>query len=116
MYALKNRVQLIGRLGSKPELKEMANGKRRVSFSIVTVETYHNAQGYRITERQSHRLIAWGKVAEIALRFLDKGIEIAIEGKLVNRHYSDKEGQRRIITEIQINELLLLGSRIPVEA
>jgi single-strand DNA-binding protein len=111
MYALRNKVQLIGNLGGKPEVKETENGKRLAQFNIATNETYRNAKGEKVTETQWHRVIAWGKIAEIAERFLDKGKEVAIEGKLVNRSYTDKEGNKRYITEVQVNELLLLGAK-----
>ena len=115
MYALKNKVQLIGNLGGKPEVKETENGKKLVTFSIATNESYRNAKGEKITETQWHRVVAWGKVAEIAEKYLDKGKEIAIEGKLVNRSYTDKDGIKKYITEVQISELLMLGAK-PAEA
>ena len=80
-------------------------------FSMATNESYRNAQGERITETQWHNLIAWGKLADIAERFLIKGKEVAVEGKLINRSYNDKEGNKRYVTEIQVNELLLLGTK-----
>jgi single-strand DNA-binding protein len=80
-------------------------------FSVATNESYRNTNGERITETQWHNLIAWGKLADIAERFLQKGKEVAIEGKLVNRSYQDREGNKRYVTEIQVNELLLLGSK-----
>jgi single-strand DNA-binding protein len=116
MYALKNKVQLIGHLGAKPEVKQTENGKKLASFSIATSESYKNAKGERVTDTQWHRVVAWGKVAEIAEKYLDKGREIAVEGKLVNRNYTDKEGVKKYITEIQISELLLLGAKAEQEA
>jgi len=111
MYALKNKVQLIGNLGGKPEIKEMESGKKLAQFSLATSESYRNAKGEKITETQWHRVVAWGKVAEIVEKFLDKGKEVAIEGKLVNRSYTDKEGNKKYITEVQASELLLLGAK-----
>ena len=111
MYALRNKVQLIGNLGAKPEVKNTENGKKLAQFSVATNESYRNANGEKITETQWHRVIVWGKLAEIAEQYLDKGKEIALEGKLVNRSYTDKEGIKRYITEIQANELLMLGSK-----
>lgn len=111
MYALKNKVQLIGNLGGKPEIKETESGKKLAQFSVATNESYRNAKGEKITETQWHRLVAWGKLAEIAEKYLDKGKEVAIEGKLVNRSYTDKEGNKKYITEIQVNELLMLGAK-----
>lgn len=116
MYALKNKVQLIGHLGAKPEVKQTENGKKLASFSIATSESYKNAKGERVTDTQWHRVVAWGKVAEIAEKYLDKGREIAVEGKLVNRNYTDKEGVKKYVTEIQISELLLLGAKAEQEA
>jgi single-strand DNA-binding protein len=109
MYALKNKVQLIGNLGSAPEVRNTESGKKLVRFSIATNEQYKNAKGERVTETQWHNLIAWGKVADIVEKYLTKGTEVAIEGKLINRNYMDKEGNKKYITEIQVNELLMLG-------
>ena len=109
MYALKNKVQLIGNLGGKPEVKKTESGKKLAQFSIATSESYRNAQGEKVTETQWHRVIAWGKLAEIAEKYLEKGKEVAIEGRLINRSYNDKEGNKKYITEIQLNELLMLG-------
>jgi single-strand DNA-binding protein len=109
MYALKNKVQLIGNLGNAPEVRNTESGKKLVRFSVATNEQYKNAKGERVTETQWHNLIAWGKIADIAEKFLVKGTEVAIEGKLVNRNYTDKEGNKKYITEIQVNELLMLG-------
>ncbi len=109
MYALKNKVQLIGNLGNAPEVRNTETGKKLVRFSVATNEQYKNAKGERVTETQWHNLIAWGKVADVAEKFLLKGTEVAVEGKLVNRNYMDKEGNKKYITEIQVTELLMLG-------
>lgn len=109
MYALKNKVQLIGNLGNNPEIKTLDSGKKMAKFSVATNETYRNAKGEKVVETQWHNLIAWGKVAEIAEKFLHKGSEVALEGKLINRSYNDKDGNKKYITEVQVNELLLLG-------
>lgn len=112
MYALKNKVQLIGNLGGKPEVKETESGKKLATFSIATSESYRNAKGERVTETQWHRIVAWGKLAEIAEKYLDKGKEVVLEGKLVNRSYSDKDGNKKYITEIQASELLMVGAKM----
>ena len=78
MYALKNKVQLIGNLGAKPEVKETETGKKLATFSIATSESYRNGKGEKVTETQWHRVVAWGKVADIAEKYLDKGKEVAI--------------------------------------
>jgi single-strand DNA-binding protein len=111
MYALKNKVQLIGNLGSNPEIKTLEGGKKMAKFSIATNESYRNAKGEKINETQWHNLVAWGKVAEIVEKYLTKGSEVAVEGKLTNRTYNDKEGNKKYFTEIQVNELLMLGER-----
>lgn len=88
MYALRNKVQLIGNLGNAPEVKTTENGKKLATFSIATSESYRNAKGEKVKDTQWHRVVAWGKVAEIAEKYLEKGKEVAIEGKLVNRSLS----------------------------
>ena len=111
MYALKNKVQLIGNLGNAPEVKTFETGRKMARFSVATHESYRNAKGEKVTETQWHSLVAWGKVAEIVEKYLTKGKEVAIEGKLINRSYNDKEGIKKYITEIQVNELLMLGAK-----
>ena len=113
MYALKNKVQLIGNLGNAPEVKNTENGKKLARFSMATNETYRGRTGEKITETTWHNVVAWGKVADIAEKFLTKGKEIAIEGTLINRSYTDKDGIKRYVTEIQVNELLLIGGEKP---
>lgn len=113
MYALKNKVQLIGNLGNSPEVRITETGKKIVKFSLATNQTYRNANGEKIKETMWHNLHAWGNIAEIAEKYLLKGSEVAIEGKLINRNYTDKEGNKKYITEIQVNEMLLLGSKAP---
>jgi single-strand DNA-binding protein len=112
MYALKNKVQLIGNLGGKPEVKQTESGKKLATFSIATSEIYRNAKGEKVTETQWHRVVAWGKIAEIVEKYLDKGREVAIEGKLITRSYTDKAGIRKFITEVQVAELLMLGAKV----
>ena len=111
MNALKNKVQLIGNLGNAPEVKNTEKGKKLAKFSIATNETYYNAKGEKVTETQWHNLIAWGKVAELVEKYLSKGSEVAIEGKLMNNNYTDKDGNKRYSTEIQVHELLLIGGK-----
>ena len=111
MYALKNKVQLIGNLGNAPEIKSIESGKKMARFSIATNENYRNAKGEKVTETTWHNLVAWGKVAELAEKFLQKGTEVVIEGKLINRSYTDKDGIKKYISEVQVNELLLLNDK-----
>jgi len=109
--ALKNKVQLIGNLGQAPEIKTFESGKKMARFSVATNEDYRNAKGEKVRDTQWHNLVAWGKLADIVEKYLTKGKEVAIEGKLVNRSYNDKEGNKKYISEIQVNELLMLGSK-----
>ena len=111
MFSLRNKVQLIGNLGKSPDVKSTEAGKKLVRFSVATNETYTNTKGEKVKETQWHNLVAWGKVADIAEKYLDKGSEVAIEGKLISKDYLDKEGVKKYVTEIQVNELLLLGSK-----
>lgn len=111
MSNLRNKVQLIGNLGSDPKVKNLENGKTVASFSLATNETYKNASGEKVTETQWHNLVAWGPTAKIVDKYLKKGKEIACEGKLITRNYEDKEGVKRYVTEIWVNEILLLGSK-----
>ncbi|MFT4857284.1 MAG: single-strand DNA-binding protein [Algoriphagus sp.] len=110
MNALRNKVQLIGHLGSKIELKTLESGKIVGNVNMATNETYKNQKGEKITETTWHRLVIWGKNAELIEKYTDKGSEIAIEGKISNRDYSDKDGVKRYISEIVVNEFLLMGS------
>jgi single-strand DNA-binding protein len=111
MNTLRNKVQLIGNLGNNPEIIELESGKKLAKFSIATNETYKNVQGEKITDTQWHNVVAWNKTAEIAEKYLEKGKEIAIEGKLTSRSYDDKDGNKRYVTEVIVNELLMLGNK-----
>lgn len=111
MNSLRNKVQLIGNLGQAPEVVTFENGNKLAKFSLATNETYKNAKGEKQVETQWHNLIAWGKTAEIIEKFVKKGQEIAIEGKIVYETYDGKDGSKRHATKIQINELVMLGKK-----
>ncbi|MCB0484579.1 MAG: single-stranded DNA-binding protein [Flavobacteriaceae bacterium] len=111
MNALKNKVQLIGNLGNNPEIVTLSSGKKLAKFTIATNEVYRNAKGEKVQETQWHNLVAWNKTAEIVEKYLSKGNEVAVEGKLTSRSYEDKEGVKKYITEIVVNELLMLGGK-----
>jgi single-strand DNA-binding protein len=108
MNQVKNKVQLIGHLGQDPDIKTFENDKKVATMSLATSEQYKNAQGEKVTETQWHSVVAWGKLAEIAEKYLVKGTEVVVEGKLVNKNYTDKQGIKRYVTEVQANELLIL--------
>jgi len=111
MNNLRNKVQLIGNLGNAPEIINLESGKKLAKFAIATNESYRNAKGETVKETQWHNLVAWGKTAEIVEKYLTKGNEVAIEGKLTSRSYEDKEGNKKYITEVVVNELLMLGGK-----
>ena len=108
---MRNKVQLIGNLGQNPEVTEVNGGKKMAKFSLTTNETYKNKAGEKITDTQWHNLVAWGKTADIIEKYVKKGSEIAIEGRLLNRNYTDKDGVKRYVTEIQVSELVMLGKK-----
>ncbi|MEO9894638.1 single-stranded DNA-binding protein [Aurantibacter sp.] len=109
MNALKNSVQLIGHLGQDPEIVNLSSGTKLAKFSVATSDSYKNAQGEKVEDTQWHNVVAWGKTAEIVENYLVKGKQVAVEGKLTHRSYESKEGEKRYITEIKCNELLMLG-------
>ncbi len=108
MNTMKNRVQLIGHVGSDPEVKTFEGGKV-ANLNIATNDSYTNKKGEKVEQTEWHRLVAWDKNAEIIEKFVTKGKEIAIEGKLTSRSYDDKEGNKRYITEVVVNDIMLLG-------
>lgn len=109
MNTLKNSVQLIGNLGNDPQVKQLDSGKVVANLSIATSDSYKNKDGDKIEDTQWHDLVAWGRTAEIVEKYLKKGSRIAIEGKLTHRNYDDKEGNKRYVTEVLVNELLMLS-------
>ncbi len=111
MSTLRNKVQLIGNVGENPELTVLENGKKVVRLSLATNSYYKNAQGKKVQSTDWHTLVAWGKLAEIIEDYAAKGKEIAIEGKLTSRSYETKSGDKRYITEIIVNEVVLLGAK-----
>ncbi|MGK0254037.1 MAG: single-strand DNA-binding protein [Mariniflexile sp.] len=109
MNTLRNKVQLIGNLGNDPEIINLESGKTLAKFAIATNESYTNTKGEKITDTQWHNVVAWGKTAQIIEKYVTKGKEVAIEGKLTSRSYDDKDGTKRYITEVVCSELLMLG-------
>ena len=111
MSSLRNKVQLIGNLGNDPEMVNLDSGKKLAKFSLATNEIYTNVQGERITNTDWHNLVAWGKTADVIEKYVIKGKEIAIEGKLTTRGYDTKEGEKRYVTEVVVSDLVLLGGK-----
>ncbi len=111
MNSLRNSVRLIGHLGEAPKVRKLESGKIVANFSIATNEVYRNGNGEKISETTWHKLVAWNKPAEIVEQYLKKGSEVAIEGKLTNHSYDDKEGQKHYITEVVVNSILMLDKK-----
>ena len=109
MNTLRNKVQLIGHVGQEPEIKNFEGGKKLANLSIATNDVYYNDKGDKVEQTEWHKISAWGKTAEVIERFVTKGKEIAIEGKLTHRNYDDKDGNKRYVTEVVVTELLLIG-------
>jgi single-strand DNA-binding protein len=110
MKSLRNSVQLIGRLGKDPEVK-MFGEKKKASFSIATTDSYKNAKGEKVEDTQWHNIVIWGGLATVAEKYLKKGNEVAIEGKLVHRVYETSAGEKKFFTEISANDLVMLGGK-----
>jgi single-strand DNA-binding protein len=111
MNALRNSVRLIGHLGEEPKVRKLDSGKKVANFSIATNEIYNDSAGVKQSETTWHRLVAWGKQADIAEKYLKKGSEIAMEGKLTNRSYDGKNGEKHYISEIVVNSMLMLDKK-----
>jgi len=106
---MKNRVQLIGNAGNDQIIKNLDGGKKVANLTIATNDSYKNDKGERIEQTEWHNVVAWGKTAEIMEKFVTKGKQIAIDGKLTHRSYDDKNGEKRYITEVVVSEIMLLG-------
>lgn len=114
MNNLKNSVRLIGNVGANPEMKAFDNaekgGNKMARFSIATNEHYTDKKGEKQTNTEWHNVVAWGKTAELAEQLLQKGTEVAIEGKLATRSW-EKDGEKKYMTEVVVNELLVLSKK-----
>jgi single-strand DNA-binding protein len=108
MTTLNNKVQLIGNLGKDPEIKELDGGRKVAKFSLATTESYKNDAGEKISETSWHNIVAWNGLASIAEKYLNKGREVAVEGRITYRNYEDKDGQKKYFTEIILSQIHLL--------
>lgn len=111
VMSLRNKVTLIGHTGKEVEMMSFDNGTLKATVSLATNDHYTNAKGEKVEETQWHSLVAFGKTAEIFQKYVSKGKEIAIEGKITYRSYDDKDGVKRYVTEIKVDEILLLGGK-----
>ncbi|UJF30226.1 single-stranded DNA-binding protein [Kaistella sp. 97-N-M2] len=108
--SLRNKVTLIGRTGKEVEIVKFDNGKL-AKVSLATTDHYTNALGEKVEETQWHNLVVNGKLADIMEKYVEKGKEIAVEGKIVYRNYEDKEGVKRFTTDIRVDQLVLLSGK-----
>ncbi|GAP42303.1 single stranded DNA-binding protein [Lentimicrobium saccharophilum] len=111
MNSLRNRVQLIGHLGADPEVKTFENNRKVARLSLATNDEYTDKEGQKVKQTQWHQLVVWGRLADTCEKYLAKGKEVAIEGKLTYRTWNDKDGKSHNITEIMVNELLMMGGK-----
>lgn len=111
MKSLRNSVQLIGRLGKDPEVRTFESGKMMATFSIATTDSYKNQKGEKVEDTQWHNIVIWGKLADVAGKYLKKGNEVVVEGKLVHRAYETSAGEKRYITEVNVNDLVMVGGK-----
>tara|TARA_B110001469_G_scaffold23361_1_gene24089 strand:+ start:3101 stop:3436 length:336 start_codon:yes stop_codon:yes gene_type:complete len=111
MNTLRNKVQLIGRLGGEPEIVTFQDGNKLAKFSMATDDSYKDKEGVKVERAYWHNVVVRGGLVSVVENYVKKGQEIAVEGKLTNRSYETKEGEKRYVTEILVNDLLLLGSK-----
>ncbi|MCP4052402.1 MULTISPECIES: single-stranded DNA-binding protein [Mesoflavibacter] len=109
MNALKNKVQLIGRLGQDPEIVTFNDGNKMAKFSLATDDSYKDKNGNKVERAYWHNIVVKNGLVKVVEDYVTKGQEIAIEGKLTNRTWEDKEGNKRYVTEVVCNELLMLS-------
>ena len=116
MKNLRNKVQLIGNLGADPEVREFESGKTVVTMSLATTESYRNKNGDYSKEVQWHKVIAWNNLAKSIGKYLKKGNEVVIDGKLNHRTYEGNDGKQRKITEVVANDFIILKRKAEARA
>ena len=109
MNNLSNSVRLTGRLGAAPELRTLESDKKVAKISLATRYYRKNGKGETVEETHWHQLVLWNQQAEVAEKYLNKGSQIAIEGHLANRFYTDKDGVGHYVTEVIVSEMMMLG-------
>jgi single-strand DNA-binding protein len=110
-----NKVILVGNLGKDPEVRTLENGAKVANFTLATSESYKNREGQRVTQTEWHNIVLWRGLADIAERYLRKGNQVYIEGKIKSRSWDDKDGIKRYTTEILGDNLTMLGGRRDME-
>ena len=106
-----NKVLLIGRLGKDPEIRYTPDGSPVANFSLATSENWTDKNGTRQERTEWHNIVAWRKLADLSKRFLTKGRQVYIEGRIQTREWDDRDGNKRRTTEVIANQMVLLGSR-----
>ncbi|GGD95534.1 single-stranded DNA-binding protein [Planktosalinus lacus] len=109
MNALRNKVQLIGRLGQDPEIINFADGNKMAKFSLATDDSYKDKEGKKVERTDWHNVVIKGGMAKVVESYVNKGQEIAVEGKLTTRTWEDKEGNKRYFTEVVCSDMLMLS-------
>lgn len=105
-----NKVILVGNLGADPETRYSSTGTAVTNFRIATSENWTNKEGGKETRTEWHRIVSFGKLAEICAEYLNKGKQVYVEGRLQSRSWEDKEGNKRWTTEVVANNMVMLGS------
>lgn len=111
MNTLRNKVQLIGRIGATPEVVTFDSGRKLARFSLATNESYKNKDGEWVENTQWFQISTWGKSADLVEKLITKGSDVAIEGKLVTSSYETKEGEKRYQTSVEMNEFMILSKK-----
>lgn len=106
-----NKAILVGNVGKDPEVRHLEGGTPVASFSLATSENYTNRSGERVTQTEWHNIVAWRGLAEVAEKYVKKGSQLYIEGRIRSRSYDDRDGNKRYITEIVADTMQLLGKR-----
>lgn len=106
-----NKVILIGNLGKDPELRYTPSGTAVATFSLATSETYKDRDGNKQKKTEWHNIVVWRQLAEVCGKYLHKGKQIYVEGKIQNRSYDDRDGNKRYISEVVASQMTMLGSR-----
>ncbi|HHJ09987.1 MAG TPA: single-stranded DNA-binding protein [Bacteroidetes bacterium] len=111
MNNLRNRVNLIGNIGMDPKVREIKGGRKMARFTLATTDNYRNSEGEKVSDTQWHNIVVWGNQASFAEKYLHKGQEIAVEGKITHREYTDDKGEKKYFTEVVANQILVLNYR-----
>ncbi len=111
MNTLRNNVKLIGRLGQDPEIKTLDKGGKLASFSLATTDRYKDKEGKMKDQTEWHNIVAWGNLADRCEKYLKKGKEVLIDGKLTHRSWEDKNGVKHQTSEVVMNDMLFIGAK-----